>query len=225
MNFAIILKYISVSILISLIFGLTVSTALIIKKVLKKDFISSYLFQLWSLILFIIILIYYKLNISIFNTYNLFNCKNILLFLISIVSTSAISYQSNKFKPTYSLKLKHFLDGASMEIPQRLLAQNLFVTLGINMTIYGLIPLNIILNAIIWIQFIIVQEIIQGRKISTAILPKIIASFWFSICIGILYKDTGNIVIPMIAHGLQRVCTYKISEKFGKLNSSKTKIY
>ncbi|MDR7856724.1 hypothetical protein [Tissierella sp.] len=224
MIFKILLKYIGVSLVISLIFGATVFTSSIIKKRFKKDFISQYLFQILSFIVFIIMLLYSKSNISIFSTHNLLNWKNIILLLVSIIPTSIIAYNSHKIKPDYSFKLKHFLDGATMEIPQRLLVQNLFLVLGVNIVSYSLVPLNILLNAIIWLQFIIVQEIIQGEKLSINILPELIASFWFSIWVGILYQDAGNIIIPMLAHGFQRTCTYAIRKRFGKLNPSQTKI-
>lgn len=63
----------------------------------------------------------------------------------------------------------------------RLLAQNLFVILGINMIVYKSISLDILMNAAIFVQFIIVQQVTQGRMITTAILPEVTASFWFSI--------------------------------------------
>ncbi|NLY44501.1 MAG: hypothetical protein GX053_00675 [Tissierella sp.] len=187
-----------------------------IKKVSKKNRIGPYLFQFWSLIVFIIIWEYYKLNIQVFDFSNLLIYRNILLILVAVVPTSIIAYHGSKIKPTYQFGLKNFLDGASMEIPMRLLTQNLFAIFGINMIIYKSISLDILMNAIIFIQFIIVQEVIQGRKISSDILPEIIASFWFSISAGILYKDTGNIIMPMLAHGLQRMVTYNIRKVFVK---------
>lgn len=224
MAFIVILKYIIVSIIISLLFGITVFSSIITKKVFKKDFINPYLFQLWSLILFIIIWCYCKPELAVFNTYSLLNWNNILLLVIAVIPTSIISYQGNKFKPTSSIRVDDFLKGASMEISQRLLVQNLFVLLGVNIFIYGSLTLDILLNSLVWIQFIIIQKIINGNKISISISPEIIASFWFSIWVGILYKNTGNIIIPMLAHGLQRVLTYKIRQKFGKTKTIRTNI-
>lgn len=209
-------KYIMISIIISLIFGATVFSSFMIKKVSKKDRIGPYLFQFWSLIVFIIIWKYYKPNIQVFGFSNLLTWRNILLIFVAVVPTSIIAYYGSKIKPTYQFGLRNFLDGASMEIPMRLLVQNLFVILGINMIVYKSISLDIFMNATIWVQFIIVQEVTQGRMITSAILPEVIASFWFSILAGILYKDTGNIIMPMLAHGLQRMVTYKIRKVFGK---------
>lgn len=224
LSYIVILRYVVVSVVISFIFGATISSSLLIKKAFKKDFISPYLFQFWSLVFFIMILSYFKPSIQILNIYSLWNWKNVLLFFLAVFPTSAITYQGNKLKPTNPMKVDDFFKGASMEIPQRLLVQNLFVILGVNMVIYGSLTLDVFLNSLIWIQFIIVQKIINGNKISLSVAPEIIASFWFSIWVGILYNETGNIVIPMMAHGLQRIITYKIRQKFGKQNLSETKI-
>lgn len=212
----IILKFVIVSIIVSFLFGMTVLSSSIIKKKFRKDYISPYLFQIWSLILFIIIWYYFKSELYIFNTSNLLNLNNLLFFLMAVVPTSIIVYLGNKLKPTTPIG-DGFLKGASMEILQRLLGQNLFVLLGANITLFGTFTLDIFLNALIWIQFIIVQEVMGGKKVSSAILPEVIASFWFSIWVGILYIDTGNIIMPMLAHGLERILAYKIREKFGNI--------
>lgn len=202
------LKYMMVSIVISIIFGLTVLLSLLIKKRFKNEILNPYLFQLLSLCLFVIIWIKYKSNISILSTFNLLNWKNILLIFIAIVPASLIVYKGKKDKPNSAFE--NFLSGISMEIPQRLLVQNLFVILGVNSVIYMDLSLDIFLNSIIWIQFIAVQEIIYGRKITKKVAPEIFASFWFSIWVGILYRNSGNILLPMLSHGLQRILTYNI---------------
>ena len=136
--------------------------------------------------------------------------------LICIMPTAIIVCIGRKYKPNEPFKMGNFLNGASMEIPQRLLVQNLFVVLGVNTIIYKSITLAILLNALIWVQFILIQEIISGNKITLKIIPEIIASFWFSIWVGVIYMDTGNILIAMLTHGLQRIITHGIRLKFGK---------
>lgn len=204
----IVLKYIIVSIIISVIFGLTVLLSSVIKRRFKNEILNPYLFQLLSLCLFVLIWIKYKSNISILNPFNLSSWQNILLIFMATVPTSFIVYRGKKIKPN-SL-FKNFINGISMEIPQRLLVQNLFVILGVNGIIYGSLSSDILLNSIIWVQFIVIQEIIQGRRITKDIAPEVIASFWFSIWVGILYKNSGNISLPMLSHGLQRILTYNI---------------
>lgn len=215
-----ILKYILVSLLISIIFGLTLLSHKAIIKLNRYDFLTPYFFQLWSLLIFIILYFYYEPKIKIFEVTNLATFKNILLIIISVIPTSFIVYLGNPVKPNKKFGLTNFLNGVSMEIPQRLLIQNMFTLLNLDIIIYGSITLPILLNAIIWVQFIIVQEIINGRKVSKKILPEIISSIWFSIWVGILYSISGNILLPMLTHGLERTTAYWLKNHFGKANSN-----
>lgn len=211
----IILKYILVSILISIIFGLTVLSQKIVSK-----FINSYLFQTWSLLIFIPFWFFNKSKIEIFEVSKLANLNNIVLILIAVIPTSFIVYFGNPIKPRKTFGIVDCISGASMEIPQRLLVQNVFIILNLNTIIYGSLTLAIPLNALIWVQFIIVQEFINGRKLSMKILHEIIASTWFSIWVGILYSISGNIILAMIAHSCQRMITYWLKNNFSKANSS-----
>lgn len=217
----IVLKYIMISIVICLLYGIQVLSTNVIIKYYKESFKGSYLFQFWSLIFFIIV---WKMNPSTINFLemrSLWNFKNIVLILICVLPTSIIAYQVKKCKPNNPFKIGNFLNGASMEIPQRLLVQNLFIVSGVNTVIYGPITLSILLNALIWVQFIIVQEVMNGNRISPPIIFESIASFWFSIWVGIIYVNTGNIVVAMLTHGLQRMVTYWIRQKFGLLEVEK----
>ncbi|WP_432663431.1 hypothetical protein R9X47_22970 [Wukongibacter baidiensis] len=219
MFFTTILKYVVVSIVICLLYGIQVFSASMIKKISNDKFKGSYLFQFWGLVLAIILWKLYPEKIFIFNTHNVWKLKNIVLILICVIPTSIIAYHGKKDKPKKTFNIENFLNGASMEIPQRLLVQNLFVVLGIDGAIYGPVTLAILLNAIIWVQFIIIQEIMEGKKVSFNIIPEITASFWFSIWVGIIYGITGNIVVAMLTHGLQRFCTYSV---LGKLQTNKS---
>lgn len=201
----ILLNYVLVSIIVSLLFGMTVLSSLVIKKVFKKDFIVPYLFQIWSLILFITIGYIFKPELSIINHFNLLNWKIILLFIMAVIPTSIIVNLGGRSKQNSSIDVRDFFKGATMEIPQRLLVQNLLVLLCANSPLYDKYTLAIFLNALIWVQFIIVQEFINGNKISIAVLTEIVASLWFSIWVGILYMNTGNIIVPMLAHGTERI--------------------
>lgn len=209
-------NYILVSMIISSLYGITVLSIIGVRKFYKKDFQGSYQFQLWSLILFLIIWYLSPLKISVFNINNSWNLRNILLMLLSIIPTGIII---RKGKSYIDNPLENFLSGAMMEIPQRLLIQNLFIILGINTVIYKELTLGIVLNALVWVQFIIVQEVINKQKISSRIVPDIVASFWFSIWVGILYSITGNIVVAMVAHELQRIVTHEIRKRVVKQNN------
>lgn len=221
MIISIVIKYIIISIAICLLYGIDVLTILIMKRIYKKSFKGSYLFQFWSLIFFIIVWKLNPSNIYFLEIHYLWNFKNIILILICVLPTSIIAFRGKKYKPNRLFKIENFLNGASMEIPQRLLVQNLFIVLGVNTVIYGQITLSILLNALIWVQFIIVQEVMNGNRISSKIISESIASFWFSIWVGIIYVNTGNIIVAMLTHGLQRIVTYWIRQKFGSLEIEK----
>lgn len=221
MFLSIVLKYIIVSLVICLLYGLVIFSTLLIKKICKKSFNDSYLFQLWSLIFFIIVYKIHPSNIFFIETHNLWNIRNILLILVCVIPTSFIAYIGKRYNESDLFKLENFLNGASMEIPQRLLVQNLFVVLGVNSVVYGQITLSILLNAFIWVQFIIVQEVMSGKKIALKLLYEITASFWFSIWVGIIYVSTGNIIVAMLTHGLQRIFTFWIRKKFRFKENSK----
>lgn len=215
MFLSIVLKYIIISIVICSLYGLVIFSTLIIKKIYKKSFNDSYLFQFWSLIFFIIVYKIHPSNIFFLETHNLWNLKNILLVLVCVIPTSFIAYLGKRYNESNIFKIENFLNGASMEIPQRLLVQNLFVVLGVNTVVYGQITLSILLNALIWVQFIIVQEVINGKRITSKLIYETTASFWFSIWVGIIYVSTGNIIVTMLTHGLQRIFTYWMRRKFG----------
>ncbi|MCT4542440.1 MAG: CPBP family glutamic-type intramembrane protease [Vallitalea sp.] len=95
-----------------------------------------------------------------------------------------------------------------MEIPQRLLAQNLFFVIIGNFHTWGFIKVPILLNAILWVQLILMQEVMNKKKLSNKVIFEIAASFWFSIFVGTLYYRTGNILVPMLCHGLERYLKY-----------------
>jgi len=208
------LKYIIISLVICLLYlmnGLSVS---IIKKSYNKDFKDSYLFQFWALVFFLIIWLLDPSKLVIFEVDNLWSWSTVLLILMAVIPTSIIASEVKDYKPKSRFKVKDFLGGASMEIPQRLLVQNLFLLLGVNSLIYGLLRLDIVLTAVIWVQFIILQEVINSNKISKKIIIEVFASFWFSIWVGILYLSTGNILVAMLTHGLQRMTTYRIRMRY-----------
>lgn len=212
----IILKYLGVYIIIALVFGVQILSTSIVKRIYKDDFKGAYLFQFWSLILALVAWYLKPEHISFFGAHSLWRLRNIVLILICIIPTAVILCVGRKYKPNQAFSIENFLSGASMEIPQRLLIQNLFTLLGVNVVIYRSMTLAIFLNALVWVQGIITQELIGGNKLSKKIIPEIIASFWFSIWVGIVYVETGNILIAMLTHGLQRLITHGIRVKFGK---------
>lgn len=202
--------YMLVTATIILIYGLMMLSVGVVKKLSRGSCNGNYLFQLWGLVIVLIIYSLYPSNINFFQTENIFTWNTLFLIIMSVIPTSLIVMYREGTNPLKPFSIKHFLDGASMEIPQRLLSQNLLIIFCENIFKFKALPLMVILNGFIWVQFILIQEIIIYRKISIKIMPDIISSFWFSIWIGIFYMYTGNIIIVMLTHGLERYTAYSL---------------
>lgn len=208
----ILIGYLIVFVIVFCAFGL----AIISSNLIKDNLIKRFLVQIWSLIIFSVVYLFYSTNIRIFNFSNLFNYRNLLLLLLAIIPTVIIVFQSDKHKPINRFTYRDYLEGVYMEIPQRLLSQNLLlITVGNNL-IFGLLELHVLLNAILWAQFIIIQELMNKRMPSKETIYEILASVWFSIFVGILYCKTGNILVPMLCHGLERYLKFVVKQRFGE---------
>jgi len=94
--------------------------------------------------------------------------------------------------------------GACMEIPQRLLAQNLFSLAGPAGAPLGCLPQPVWLNAVLWAMLILLQGWMRGRLRRASTWREALASIWFSLGVGLLYAQTGRILFPMVAHGFER---------------------
>ncbi len=192
------IAYIAVSILLSIIFGLSVLTLIVQNKIKFSVINSEYLYQFWSFVFFVILYIIYNEKIRILNLDNIFSIENLLLICAAVIPIVLFTKNKGKNKKLSEGVLK----AGFMEIPQRLLSQNIFfIFIGDFEMIRG-IPAAIVLNGLIFAQFIIVQELINKKNITKEILSEIILSFWFSIFIGLLYHRTGNIILAMISHSL-----------------------
>jgi len=104
--------------------------------------------------------------------------------------------------------------GICMEIPQRLLAQNIFVVFGPGRALVGPLPLSVALTALLWVQFIVLQEAVARRPIKAEAAYECAASAWFSIWVGLLYARTGNIALAMAAHGFEKVAVHVFRRVF-----------
>ncbi len=195
------ITYIVVSIVLSIIFGLTILTEIVQNKVKVSIIKSRYLYQFWSFVFFVIFYIFYNEKISFLNFDNVLNIKNLFLMCIAIIPIVLLTSFNNINKIKNKRLSEGVLGAILMEIPQRLLSQNIFfIFLSEINTILG-VPVAIVLNGLIYDQFIIIQELINTRKITKKILLDTVLSFWFSIFIGLLYYNTGNILLTMISHG------------------------
>lgn len=104
----IVLKYIMISIVICLLYGIQILSTNVIIKFYKKSFKDSYLFQFWSLIFFIMVWKVNPSHIYFLEIHRLWNFKNIVLILICVLPTSIIAYQVKKYKPKNLFKIGNF---------------------------------------------------------------------------------------------------------------------
>lgn len=63
----------------------------------------------------------------------------------------------------------------------------------------------IVMNTVLWVQYILIQDFLSGISINRATINKIIASACFSIGIGYLYASSGSILLTMLGHGMERI--------------------
>lgn len=204
----VIVWYIIASLIVSLIFGIQVVVLNIFNKSGYRTILSKYNFQFLFLIGFCIMYLISPVKISIFNFYGVLSLKNILIFTITVVITSFIVSFEKSDK--HDGLVEWFIQGVAMEIPQRLFMQTFFMIVLANMQIKNSNLVAIIMNTIIWIQFIIVQDFMNGKKINKTGLLKILSSVCFSLGVGALYVSTGSIMVTMIAHGAERILSQKL---------------
>lgn len=213
-----VISYVIATVIVFMMFGLTV----LMSPKVKNQRAKGFLFQMWGLILCIPLILIYPEEIKFFGYENIFDITTVCFILLAIVPTSVIMFFSDKKKPSKPFKWSEFSQGASMEIPQRLLVQNLFVVLC-NYVIWGeYVQIGIILNALLWAQFIILQAVMNEKVISKTTIIEVCASMWFSIVVGILYYITGNIMVAMFTHGAQRFVKHRVKIFFGDTSLSET---
>lgn len=112
------------------------------------------------------------------------------------------SSSTDSRKPLFS----NILDGAFMEIPQRLMMQTFICGLlnKFGMNIYS----GILINAVVWCSGIIFQAVVMNKeKNAMKLIPELIASFIFSIGVGYVFLESSCIFMTMISHAAQRIVT------------------
>lgn len=117
------------------------------------------------------------------------------------------------------------LTGMAMEVPMRGLVQNPFVILGATAVLFHSITLSIVLTAIFWVQFILIQEVMTKRTLSSKVVLDSIASMWFSIWVGVIYLTTGSMIVAMITHALERWFAYMIRKKKSSMQNTESELY
>lgn len=216
----IIWSYLIATLSIFVMFGLAVLGS----KYIRWDKVNRFLFPLAGGLLFIILNFISVRQIRVLHIKTLLDVSNLLLIVLAVIPTSFIMFMADNNKPTEPFKIEEFLNGVSMEIPQRLYTQNLFFILCNRWFIHESFHLGILLNAILWVQFILLQQVMGGGKMTKVVVLEALASFWFSLVAGLLYFHTGNIVIVMATHGLQRYTKHGVKAHFGRLSSKEQPI-
>lgn len=192
--------YLIATVVVGLLFAIQIPFIYLISKLKLK--INNFSFQILFLIAFFIM---YKSNpelISVFNCNYIVSLQAIVLLTLAVIPTVIIVQFEKREKHKF---FEWVLLGISMEIPQRLFLQNFLFIILVKSGFSEANILSIIMNAILWVQFIIFQDVIFKQKLNLKSLPKIISSLWFSIFVGSLYFYSGNILMPILAHGLERM--------------------
>lgn len=221
----IIIGYIFISAIIGSIFLLSFKlNSLISRKADKMWIDTTYILSFISLLIVLIFKIFYKEEFSIIGGKSILSMKVLVqMFIAAFVAAGLASLaKPEQYKSTLKAQI---LTGMAMEVPMRGLVQNLFVILGATAVLFHSITLSIVLTAIFWVQFILIQEIMMKRKLSSKVVLDSIASMWFSIWVGVIYLTTGSMIVAMITHALERWFAYMIRKKKSSMQNTESELY
>lgn len=212
-----ILGYIAISGMIGALYLISGKLFSGIREKLDNQWLTyEFILSISSLIAVCLLKIFYFESFSIIGTGKLLKWQIVALVIISAFPAAILAFLA-KPKQLSNRPLKiNITTGMAMEIPMRLLVQNLFNIFGAATVLYGSMTLSVFLTAIIWVQFIIIQEIMMRRPLNLKVTLEIAASIWFSIWAGVLYLNTGSIVVTMITHGIERWIAYEMRRAQGK---------
>jgi hypothetical protein len=70
--------------------------------------------------------------------------------------------------------------------------------------------LSYLLNAFVWCTGIIVQALLDREAFNKDLFLDVFASFLFSIGIGYVFMRSGLIILPLIAHFMERIVSKTI---------------
>ena len=139
-----------------------------------------------------------------FNPFHFSNMLDLKLWLIAFMTVVVVSLISSRANNSYEVEntLLESIEAGLMEIPQRAMMQTFICGL---LTAYNLqSSYGIILTALIWCASIIVQACVTRNSNCLHLVIDLLASFVFSIGIGYVFYCSECILIPMLAHGMER---------------------
>jgi len=219
MSFKMVLAYLGISVILAIMFVTAGRIFINLKRQNKMPWMRmSFILAFLSGLAVFILSFYYPDSFPVANKISVGESRNLILLLVAVLPAAIITVL---FKPQSNAKLPlviNIADGMAMELLMRLLVQNLFLIAGATTVVFGEVNLAILFTALIFPQFMLIQDKFQRNPITLKILPELIASMWFSIWVGVLYFTTGNILLPMIAHGLERL----LVQLMGSVRNKKT---
>lgn len=196
------------------IFGLLMVFQPIFSKT-KSIFITHNEMPIISTIFIIIMYFVLPVNFNAFNVKGLSNMRAWTIMLVTVVIVAfMIAKKGKRLSKLPNDIMLIIVNGAMMEICQRLFMQVLLVTLLQMFGIPGHKLWSIILTAMIWCVGIAIQEAITRKKFDKEFWLDISCSFVFSIGIGYVLVESGCIILTMIGHGLERLLSniFRISK-------------
>lgn len=221
----IIIGYIYISAIMGSVFLLSFKlNSLISRKTDKMRIDTTYILSFISLLIVLIFKIFYKEEFSIIGGKSILSMKVLFQMFIAAFVAACLASLAKHEQHKSNLKAQ-ILTGMAMEVPMRALVQNLFVIFGATAVLFHSITLSIILTAIFWVQFIMIQEIMIKRTLSSKVVLDSMASMWFSIWVGVIYLTTGSMIVIMITHALERWFAYMIRKKKSSMQNAESKLY
>lgn len=170
----------------------------------KAKIIGSFLMPVISIVPTFFLLIF--TGIDVFKFENLFAgvCWIALLITDAIVILLILSNGSKIYLSGREIFING-LEGLMMEIPQRMFMQTLIFALLRYWNVDNSNIWCVVVTALIWCLGISVQAFIFKQKLDKTLFIEVLASFIFSIGIGYVFMRSELILLPMIAHFLERI--------------------
>lgn len=180
------------------LFGLTV---LLQTKVVKKEVLWPFCMPFAALIPAVAVILLFKR--TPFNFASLGAWKLWMVALGSAVAAAFIVQLKKERAENRAFAGLQCLEGASMEIVQRVFMQTL--ALGLIRGLGLKEPACILINACVFAADIFVQALACRERNYRNTLVEAAASFVFSMGIGYVFYASGCFVIPMLAHAAERL--------------------
>lgn len=151
-------------------------------------------------------------RLQLFKMQNVVDWKSWLIIGTAVLITAAVvSVNKSDNIPSGRKLLWYALDGAMMEVPQRMMMQT-FVCLLLDM--WGIdIVFSALVTAIVWCISICIQCVIMKRRFDKTVVVELLSSFVFSVGVGVVLIRTELIVFTMVAHFVERIVSTEIRRR------------